>query len=73
MTEQRLGDLAIMGMCYSERKPVEEVCEEFIQAYPRGTFQASFFFFRQTHCSMNLKVVELAVPYNTNHSMFILL
>ena len=43
MTEQRLGDLAIMGMCYSERKPVEEVCEEFIQAYPRGTFQASFF------------------------------
>ena len=31
MTEQRLSDLAIIAVHYSERIPVEEVCKAFIQ------------------------------------------
>ncbi|KAL5514919.1 hypothetical protein EMCRGX_G000003 [Ephydatia muelleri] len=41
MTEQRLSDLAIIAVHYSERIPVEEVCKAFIQEHPRRLFQAS--------------------------------
>ena len=43
MTEQRLSDLAIIAVHYSERIPVEEVCKAFIQEHPRRLFQASLF------------------------------
>eukprot|EP00731_Ephydatia_muelleri_P027602 Em0019g475a len=43
MTEQRLSDLAIIAVHYSERIPVEEVCKAFIQEHPRRLFQASYF------------------------------
>lgn len=43
MTEQRLSDLTIIAVHYSERIPVEEVCKAFIQEHPRRLFQASLF------------------------------
>ena len=43
MTEQRLSDLAIIAVHYSERISVEEVCKAFIQENPRRLFQASLF------------------------------
>ena len=43
MAEERMSDLGVIAMHYSERISVDEVCLGFIQAHPRRLFQASLF------------------------------
>ena len=42
MAEERMSDLGVIAMHYSERI-LDEVCLGFIQAHPRRLFQASLF------------------------------
>ena len=43
MTEERLSDLAVIAMNYSDRIPVDEICHAFVQSHPRRLFQGSLF------------------------------
>ena len=43
MAEERLSDLAVIAVHYSERTAVEEVCCTFVQEHPRSFFQSSLF------------------------------
>ena len=35
MSEERLSDLSVIAMHYGERVSADEVCQAFVQAYPR--------------------------------------
>lgn len=43
MAEERLADLGVIAMHYSERISIDDVCLAFIQAHPRRLFQPSLF------------------------------
>ena len=40
MSEGRFSDLAVIAMHYPERFEVDEICEAFVKAHPRGLFQS---------------------------------
>ena len=41
MLKERLSDLAVIAIYYSERFEVEEICQAFVKDHPRRLFQAS--------------------------------
>jgi len=44
MPEERISDLAVITMYYSERFEEDEICQQaFVKAQPRRLFQASLF------------------------------
>ena len=43
MSEERFSDLTVIAMHYPERLEVDEICEAFVKAHPRGLFQATLF------------------------------
>ena len=43
MREERLSDLAVIAMNYSERVNIEEICHAFVQKHPRKLFEPSLF------------------------------
>ena len=43
MKDEHFSDFTVTAMHCDERFPVGEVCQTFIQAYPRRLFEASLF------------------------------
>ena len=41
MPKERLSDLAVIAIYYSERFEVDEICQAFVKAHPRRLFQVS--------------------------------
>ena len=39
MPKERLSDLAVIAIYYSERFEVDKICQAFVKAHPRSSFK----------------------------------